>query len=329
MTHASHDPASLVSATGSCFAGSMGSPNNSAIDLIDVTIAADDLNLAGHLRLPSHRSAPLPALVFTGPFTGVKEQVAGLYAERLASEGFATLAFDHRNFGSSDGHRRQHEDPAGKLSDLTAATSFLANHDEIDSSRIGCVGICMGGGYALKHSAFDRRIKALAVVAAAFNDPKVMREGIGAEGYQQMMASFSDVAGQEYATANIDYIKAVSNVDGEDAAMPGAEPFEYYGTQRSAAAGWVNQMTRLSVRELLTTDLAIGADFIGPTPTLVVHGRTDGFCSPAGAQDAYDRIGGVKELMWLDTTNHIDLYDQPAYVDPAIDRIIEWMTQYL
>lgn len=298
--------------------------------ITEVTIPVDDLELAGHLRLPDGAgNAPLPAIVLTGPFTGVKEQVAGLYADRLAEQGFATLAFDHRNFGGSGGHRRQHEDPAGKLADLSAATSFLANHEAIDSARIGCVGICMGGGYAIKYSAFDRRIKALAVVAAAFNDPKVMRTGIGTEGYQQILADFADVAGREHATGMVDFIKAVSDVDGDDAAMPGAEPFEYYGTERSAAPGWKNQMTKLSVQELLTTDLAIGADFIGPTPTLIVHGRTDDFCSPEGAQDAHDRIDGTKELMWLETTNHIDLYDQPAYVDPAIDRISEWMANYL
>ena len=300
------------------------------IEPITVSIPADDVDLAGHLRVPERSgSEPLPALVFTGPFTGVKEQVAGHYAQRLAERGFITLAFDHRNFGGSGGHRRQHEDPAGKLADLSAATSYLANHDEVDADRLGCVGICMGGGYALKHAAFDRRIKALAVVAAAFNDPKVMRAGIGPAGYRQMMADFATVAGREQATGTIDYIKAVSDVEGDDAAMPGAEPFEYYGTERSAAAGWENRMTRLSVRELLTTDLAIGADFIGPTPTLIVHGRNDDFCSPAGAQDAYDRIDGTKELLWLDTTNHIDLYDRPDYVDPAIDRVAEWMAEYL
>lgn len=300
------------------------------ITTTDVTITVDDLTLAGNLRLPDgEHDGPLPGIVFTGPFTGVKEQVTAIYAERLRNRGFATLAFDHRNFGASDGHRRQHEDPPGKLADLTAATSFLANHDAVDEDRIACVGICMGGGYALKHSAFDRRVKALAVVAAAFNDPKVMRQGIGPDNYRQMMADFADADTTEAATGTIDYIKAVSDVEGEDAAMPGAEPFEYYGTERSLAPGWKNEMTRLSVRELLTTDLAIGADFIGPTPTLIVHGRTDNFCSPEGAQDAYDRIDGTKELMWLDTTNHIDLYDQEAYVDPAIDRIAGWMTEYL
>jgi fermentation-respiration switch protein FrsA (DUF1100 family) len=96
-----------------------------------------------------------------------------------------------------------------------------------------------------------------------------------------------------------------------------------------ASPGWKNQMTRLSVRELLTFDAAIGADFIAPTPTWIVHGRTDLFCSPDAAARTYERIQGTKELMWQDTTNHIDLYDQPEDVSPAIDRIVDWMTEYL
>lgn len=295
---------------------------------IDVAFDAAGINLAGHLRLPPHAAEPGPGLVFTGPFTGVKEQVTGHYAELLAECGFAALAFDHRNFGASDGTVRQHEDSAGKLADLRAATSFLAGHEAVDAIRVGCVGICLGGGYALRHSAFDPRIKALAVVAAAFNDPKVVRTNIGADGYRAMMASFAEIAAREDAGGAVEYVPAVS-ADGGEAAMPGREPWDYYGTERSTGGAWENRMTRLSIRELLTVDLAIGADFIAPTPTLIVHGRTDEFCSPAGAQDAFDRIGGPKELVWFDTTNHIDLYDHPQYVEPAVDRVAAWMDEHL
>jgi uncharacterized protein len=296
---------------------------------IDVAFDAGGVKLAGHLRLPpGERGGSQPGLVFTGPFTGVKEQVTGHYAELLAERGFVTLTFDHRNFGASGGAVRQHEDSAAKLADLRAATSFLAGHDAVDESRIGCVGICLGGGYALRHSAFDPRVKALAVVAAAFNDPRVMRASVGEDGYRAMMASFAEVAAREDGGGPVEYIPAVS-ADGGEAAMPGREPWDYYGTERSAGGAWENRMTRMSIRELLTVDLAIGADFIAPTPTLIVHGRNDDFCSPAGAQDAFDRIGGPKELLWFDTTNHIDLYDQPQYVEPAVARVAAWMDEHL
>ena len=69
--------------------------------------------------------------------------------DRIAAAGYVTLAFDHRNFGASEGTPRQHEDAAGKLRDLTHAVTFLAAQPEVDADRIGCCGICLGGGYAL------------------------------------------------------------------------------------------------------------------------------------------------------------------------------------
>jgi uncharacterized protein len=294
-----------------------------------VEFSSGGVPVAGVFRLPQTAGRPVPGIVLTGPFTGVKEQVTGRYAALLADRGFATLAFDHRHFGASGGQPRQHEDSAAKLEDLRAATSYLAEHPSVDGQRLGCVGICLGGGYALRHSAFDPRIKALAVVAAAFNDPKVMRRGIGPEQYRTVMAEFAEVEQRQFRTGEIEYVPAVAAEPGAEAAMPGREPWDYYGTARSESPGWRNRMTRLSICELLTFDAAIGADFISPTPTLIVHGRTDDFCSPAGAQNTFDRISGTKELLWLETTNHIDLYDQPKYVLPAVDATTDWMNRYL
>lgn len=113
---------------------------------IEITFRSDGWSLAGHLRLPGDRSAPVPAVVLTGPFTGVKEQVVGDYAERIAVAGYATLAFDHRNFGASGGPRRHHEDSAGKLRDLVDAVSWLQQRPEVDAGRVGACGICLGGG---------------------------------------------------------------------------------------------------------------------------------------------------------------------------------------
>ncbi len=293
-----------------------------------LTINAFGIPLAGELRLP-HGSGPHPGLVFTGPFTGVKEQVVAIYATALAERGYATLTFDHRNFGASGGARRQHEDAMGKLDDLLAATSALAEHPDVDAERVGVVGVCMGGGYALRHAAFDPRVKALGVVAAAFNDPADMQAGMGTDGYRAVMADLAEVAAAEVESGEIEYINAVSENPDVAAAMPGQEPFDYYGTDRSAAPGWRNQITRLSIRELLTFDAAKGADFLGETPFLVVHGRTDDFCSPEAAARIVERSGDNAEIRWLDTTNHIDLYDNPKFVEPAIDHLTAWFDQHL
>jgi fermentation-respiration switch protein FrsA (DUF1100 family) len=285
--------------------------------------------VVGVLRAPAGTpGAGLPGVVLTGPFTGVKEQVVATYAEQLSERGLVTLAFDHRGFGESEGHPRQHEDSAGKLADLRAATGVLAAHPLVDAGRLGCVGICLGGGYALRHSAFDPRIGATAFVAAAFNDPRAMRAGMGAAGYRAALEQAAMVEQREAESGEVEYLAAV-DPDGGPAAMPGREPWEYYGTERSASPGWRNQVTRASIRELITFDAAIGADFLDPTPALFVHGRRDDFCSPEAAHAVYDRVTSTKEFVWLDTNNHIDLYDQPQYVEPAAARVADWLTEHL
>jgi len=292
-----------------------------------VEFVSDGLTLVADLRRPPDGDGRRPALVFTGPFTGVKEQVVGLYADRLARAGFITLAFDHRNFGASEGTPRQHESGAGKLTDLRDATSFLASVDGVDADRLGCVGICLGGGYALRHAAFDPRIKALVTIAGAYNDPLVMRGHFGDSNYRDALASYAEVAARQQRTGEVEYMPAVA-VEGE-AAMGGQEPFDYYGTERSAAPTWENRVTVLSLRELITVDNGSGAEFISPTPWCVIHGRRDDFCSPDDAAGAFARATEPKVFHWLDTTNHIDLYDNPVFTEPAIDLAVDWLRRHL
>ena len=97
----------------------------------------------GVLRVPKGAQGA-PALVFDGPLTSVKEQVAGNYADALAARGFVTLAFDHRHFGESGGQPRQYEHPGRKLEDVRAAVAALAELPEVDGERIGAVGVCAG-----------------------------------------------------------------------------------------------------------------------------------------------------------------------------------------
>lgn len=297
----------------------------------DVSFSSDGIPLAGVLRMPGRAGGTgggVPGIVFTGPLSGVKEQVTGIYAGLLADAGFATLAFDHRNFGASGGEPRQHEDAAGKLADLRDAVSFLAAQPGVDPDRIGVCGVCLGGGYAVRFAAFDPRAKAVVGIAGGYNDPAAMREAMGADGYREQLLRFAQVAQRQFETGEVEYLPAVAS-DGGPAVMGGQEPFDYYGTDRSASPGWVNRLSLLSVRELITTDLAGAARFLSPTPLLLVHGRTDAYCTPEGAQAVYDRAGDPKELVWLDTSNHIDLYDQPQFVEPAAEHAAAWFRRHL
>src|SRR5215469_12966610 len=159
-----------------------GRPEEAPMSCRDASFTSDGIELAGHLRLPPGHRGTGPAVVLTGPLSGVKEQVVGAYAERLTAAGYATLCFDHRNFGSSGGEPRQHEDASGKLHDLRDAVSYLAALPEVDPGRIGCCGICLGGGYALRSAAFAPRTRAIAGTAGGYKTPHAMRDARGAQG---------------------------------------------------------------------------------------------------------------------------------------------------
>ncbi len=281
----------------------------------------DGVRLVGSLHLPTGRPGPVPGVVLTGPFTGLKEQVVGTYAAELARAGFAALVFDHRGFGESAG-RRQHEDAAGKRTDLRSAVGYLAAHPSVDAGRVGLLGICLGCGYALRAAAFDPRVRAVAGVGGGYNSPAAFAAAMGIDAYRSALGGF--LAASPEAT-----MPAVSDDPDRPAAMAGQEPWDYYGTKRSSSPHWVNEVTVHSPYELMTLDTLSAADLLERTPLLIVHGTTDAYCSPAGAQAAYDRARGPKRLHWVETTNHVDLYDQQPYVGEATRQVVQFLAAEL
>jgi fermentation-respiration switch protein FrsA (DUF1100 family) len=267
---------------------------------------SEGIELAGDLWPPGR--AAHAGVVLTGPFTGVKEQVIGVYAKLLSAAGFTALAFDHRGFGESGGHR-QHEDSQGKLADLRAAVTALAAQPEVDPARIAVAGICLGGGYAIRAAAADPRIKAVAGIAGGYNSPAQMAGSMGIDGYRAALAA---------ALERYDELMPAVAPDGGEAAMGGDEPFAYYGTSRSRSPHWRNEVTRGSLHSLMTFDALGAADLLAGTPLLIVHGRRDAYCSPALAQAVHDRAPGDKEIRWLDASLHTDLYDNAPYVNQAV-----------
>ncbi|MGI5241569.1 alpha/beta hydrolase [Dactylosporangium sp. CA-139066] len=270
----------------------------------EIAFVSDGITLRGHLR--GTAAGRRPALALTGPFTGVKEQVAGLYAERLAAKGFVTLAFDHRGWGGSGG-RRGHEDVQGKLADLRAAVGVLAAHPAVDPERIAVLGVCLGGGYALRAAAQDPRVRAVAGIAGGYNSPAHFARDPDA--YRAALAEFL----QHYD----EYIPAVAP-DGGEAAMPGEEPYSYYRTSDT-------MVTKGSLHALMTFDALGAAPLLARTPLLVVHGRTDAYCAPELAEQVYEAAPGRKRIEWLDSDRHVDLYDQEPYVTQAVDATAEFL----
>jgi uncharacterized protein len=291
------------------------SDRTSRVNTERVTFTADGITLVGNLAVAADGA---PTAVLTGPFTGVKEQVVGVYAAKLHERDLTTLAFDHRGFGESGG-RRAHEDSQGKLADLRAAVSLLAAHPAVDPVRLAVVGICLGGGYAVRAAATDPRIRAVVGIAGGYNSPVRFSAG-DPDGYRRALGSFIGRYDDE--------LPAVAP-DGGVAAMSGDEPYAYYGTRRSGAAHWENRVTYGSLHALMTFDALGAAPLLTATPLLVVHGRTDAYCAPELAEALYTTAAGPKEIRWLDARQHIDLYDAEPYVTQAAEAAAGFLHRHL
>ena len=118
------------------------------------------ITLAADLYIPKNATGKLPAIAVSGPFGAVKEQASGLYAQTLAERGFLTIAFDPSYTGESGGQPHNVASPDINTEDFSAAVDYLATRDDVDAERIGILGICGWGGFAINAAAMDTRIKA-------------------------------------------------------------------------------------------------------------------------------------------------------------------------
>ncbi|MEU1414866.1 alpha/beta hydrolase [Streptomyces sp. NPDC005731] len=297
----------------------------------DVTFDSAGIPLAGHLYLPDAPTArPRPAIVVGHPGSGVKEQAAGLYAQRLAERGFVTLAFDAAYQGESGGEPRGMEDPAHRVEDLKAAVSFLTTRSDVDTDRIGALGICASGGYVLAATASDHRIKAVGTVSAV----DVARQfRLGADGAQDpaVFRSMLDAAAHARTAAARGEEPPVLTLFPETAEQAralggehGAEGFEYYRTPRAQHARSASFFTWSSIDRMATFDAFTAVPLIGGRPLLIIAGTRA--VTAWMSIEAFQLATGPKEMYWVDGAGHVDLYDKKQYVDLAVDRLNGFFT---
>jgi fermentation-respiration switch protein FrsA (DUF1100 family) len=298
-----------------------------------VRFRSDGLVLAGHLyrppdAVPGERTA---ALVMAGPMTSVKEETLPHYAASLAEAGYTALAFDNRNFGESEGEPRQHLVTSEQVEDLKNAVSYMAAREDVDPRRLGLCCVCMGAGYALAVASMDLRVKAVAIVAGAYNITDTYRDFLGREGFAAYLDNVNAARQRGYASGELEYMPAiVGPPDFGPSAMPVQEAYEYYRrANETEAPNWENRLTVASMEQIVGWNVLARAHLIAPRPLLVIHGTTDVLLPPRYAQEVYDRAGEPKELVWIETSNHVELYDQAPYVPQALEHLIPWLDAHL
>lgn len=276
----------------------------------------------GDLYLPAGRG-PHPAVVVAGPMTSVKEQVTGVYACALAVRGIAALSIDHRHYGESGGSPRQLEHFEHKIADLRAALGWLATRPDVEASRLGLVGVCLGAGYAAWASVDEPRVRALGAIAGYYRDVAEMCAK-DPEGFRAKVEA-GQAARRRYETSGeADMIPAAA-LEG-DAAMTMADTFDYYATPRAAVPGYVNRFAVMSREHFLPFDVQSAAPRLS-APLAMVH--SDNALSPAWARRFHEAVPGPKSLDWVTSRGQVDFYDAPELVRQASDHVARHLREHL
>lgn len=299
-----------------------------------VQFNSEGASLVGNLYYPENfeEGKTYPAIVVSGSWTTVKEQMAGLYAQKLAEQGFITLAFDFRNFGESEGEPRFFESPEMKKVDIKNAVSYLNTLSEVDHDKIGAFGVCAGAMYTLMAASEDKRIKSVVTAASWLHDEEALKLFYGGEEGVQAKISAARNAKATYAkSGEITYIPTISTTDAT-AAMYG--PYDYYlNPERGAINEWsADKFAVMSWEDWLTANPMVAAKNLS-CPTLMIH--SDGAVLPQYTKNFFNEIAtDDKKLHWMDTElespfHQFNYYDQTEEVRESVKEATNWFNQKL
>lgn len=288
-----------------------------------VSFESDGQTLAGDLYLPDsyQPGIPLPAVVVTGSWTSVKEQMPGGYAAEMARRGYVALAFDFRGWGQSVeqvarrvGLGRFVENPTEKTKDILAAAEFLATRPEVDSDKIAVLGICASAGYATDAAAQSPTIKSAAVVAPWYHDADIVAEVYGE--HVAPLLEASKAAQAKYEASGEETIVVAASVDDATAVMQG-ETY-YTDPKRGLIPEYDNKFNVMSWQPWLEYDAIQTADKLDK-PMLVIH--SEAAAIPQGAKKFLANASDKTQAIWLDGVTQFDFYDMPKVMAEASDAV--------
>lgn len=301
------------------------------VNIHPVTYTLNGLKIAANVYTPAGYEATkkYPAVVVAHPNGGVKEQVAGLYAQRLAEKGYITIAADAAYQGASEGTPRNVDKPFYRTEDIHGMADYISSYPGVDTNRIGALGICGGGGYTLNAAKSDKRFKAVATLSM-FNSGQVRRNGYmnsQLDSIQARLKEASDtrikeLAGEISYSGNVDFDalteESISRIP-TDLYRGG---MVYYGkTHRHPNSTF--RYTTSSLMDLMSWDATDNIELIN-VPLLMMAGeKADSLYM---SEEAFEKATGTKdkELFKIPGATHIQTYFVPEYVDQAMNKLTEF-----
>jgi hypothetical protein len=304
------------------------------VNIHPVSYKLNGIDIAANVYTPANYdpSKTYPAVVVAHPNGGVKEQVAGLYAQRLAESGYIAIAADAAYQGASGGKPRNVDKPAFRIEDIHGMADFITQYAGVNTNRLGLLGVCGGGGYSLKAAQTDKRFKVVATLSM-FNSGVVRRNGFmnsGVSTIQQRLKQATEARALEAAGGEVRYTGDAKMTDEEIAKLPFdlyREGYEYYG-KTHAHPNSTFRYTTSSLLDLMAFDAATNMDLINQPLLMMAGSKADTYYM---TDSAFNLATGTKdkEIYLIPGATHIQTYYVPEYVAQAMKKLNEFFGKFL
>ncbi len=297
---------------------------------IEFTSVGDTIR--GWLYTPDQGEGPFPVIVMAGGWCYVKELVQTHVAEQFAEAGLAAVLFDYRNFGASDGDRRQHIDPNAQIEDYQNAISFAETLAEVDPDRIGVWGLSYSGGHSLILGAIDPRVKCVSAQIPVVDGYRNMRRVHGTMGFRKFEELLLADRRNRFLTGEDGFIPhAVADPNSEVSTWPFPETYEtFLQLKQSEAPAYENRSTIESAELLMSYHVGPFLPRILDVPTQVIVAEKDDLTLWDLEIEAYNQIPtSKKRLVTIGGSTHMTLYSDRSLLGQAADAASEWFVTHL
>jgi uncharacterized protein len=296
------------------------------VNIHSVTYKLNGIDIAANVYTPANYdpSKHYPAVVVAHPNGGVKEQVAGLYAQRLAESGYIAIAADASYQGASGGQPRNVDKPAFRIEDIRGMADYITQYKGVDDNQLGLLGICGGGGYALKAAQTDKRFKVVATLSM-FNSGVVRRNGFmnsGVATIQDRLRQATEARALEASKGEVLYTGNATITD----EMADKMPFDlyreghYYYNRTHAHPNSTFKYTTSSLLDLMEFDAATNMDLINQPLLMIVGSKADTYFM---TDQAFNLATGTREkdLYVIPGATHIQTYYVLEYVTQVMSKL--------